>query len=501
PVLDRGSRVHINSTHDEFQSGGERPGPAGRSRRPRSPPRDHLRRPGGLGRVPARSERLREDHADAGAGRRPDRPERHGDRPRGARRFARSAAPRRVRDADARRLHRPDRRREPALLRVRPGRTPHRRGPRHRGGRARREPRPGRGNAVGRAAQPHQPRRRAAGRTRGPRAGRADRGPRPGAAPGAVAVVPRPGRPGPHPHRVQPRHGRGGTDRPPPPHARGPHPRRRHAGRPALGHRRVRPGGGVPPPHRGEGREHPMNVSITLATTRRILAQLRHDHRTLALLIGVPALLMILLRYVFDQPMLFDRVGPMLLGLFPFTVMFVVTSVATLRERTSGTLERLMTMPLGKLDLLLGYALAFGLVALVQVGVVLLISLTWLGLDLSGSLGSLVLVALLDALLGMSLGLFASAFARTVFQAVQFMPAFVLPQLLLCGLIMPREEMASWLRVISDVLPLSYAVEGMREISSTPEFSATLALDVVVIAAFTVVSLLLGAVTLRRRTA
>ncbi|HLV72292.1 ABC-2 type transport system permease protein [Actinomadura hallensis] len=244
-----------------------------------------------------------------------------------------------------------------------------------------------------------------------------------------------------------------------------------------------------------------MNVSITLATTRRILAQLRHDHRTLALLIGVPALLMILLRYVFDQPMLFDRVGPMLLGLFPFTVMFVVTSVATLRERTSGTLERLMTMPLGKLDLLLGYALAFGLVALVQVGVVLLISLTWLGLDLSGSLGSLVLVALLDALLGMSLGLFASAFARTEFQAVQFMPAFVLPQLLLCGLIMPREEMASWLRVISDVLPLSYAVEGMREISSTPEFSATLALDVVVIAAFTVVSLLLGAVTLRRRTA
>ncbi len=112
-----------------------------------------------------------------------------------------------------------------------------------------------------------------------------------------------------------------------------------------------------------------------------------------------------------------------------------------------------MTMPLGKLDLLPGYALAFGLIALVQVGVVLVISLTWLGLDLSGSLGSLVLVSLLDALLGMSLGLFASAFARTEFQAVQFMPAFVLPQALLCGLIMPRDEMASWLNAISDVLP------------------------------------------------
>ncbi|WP_339155573.1 ABC transporter permease [Actinomadura luteofluorescens] len=242
-----------------------------------------------------------------------------------------------------------------------------------------------------------------------------------------------------------------------------------------------------------------MSAAVTFATMRRILAQLKHDHRTLALLIGVPTLLMILLRYVFDQPAAFDRIGPMLLGLFPFTVMFVVASVATLRERTSGTLERLMTMPLGKLDLLLGYALAFGLLALVQVAVVLAVSLTWLGLDLNGSLASLVLVSLLDALLGMALGLFASAFARTEFQAVQFMPAFVLPQLLLCGLIIPRGEMASWLQAIADVLPLSYAVEGMQEISASPDFTGTLAMDVSVIAAFVVVALLLGAVTLRRR--
>ncbi|WP_141580266.1 ABC transporter permease [Actinomadura sp. WMMA1423] len=244
-----------------------------------------------------------------------------------------------------------------------------------------------------------------------------------------------------------------------------------------------------------------MNAAITLATTRRILAQLKHDHRTLGLLIGVPALLMVLLRYVFDQPMVFDRIGPMLLGLFPFIVMFVVASVATLRERTGGTLERLMTMPLGKLDLLLGYALAFGLLALVQVAVVLAISLTWLDLDLSGSLASLVLVSVLDALLGMALGLLASAFARTEFQAVQFMPAFVLPQLLLCGLIIPRESMASWLQAIADVLPLSYAVEGMQEISASPDFTGTLAVDVSVIAGFVVVALLLGAVTLRRRSA
>ncbi|MGH3243137.1 MAG: ABC transporter permease [Spirillospora sp.] len=242
-----------------------------------------------------------------------------------------------------------------------------------------------------------------------------------------------------------------------------------------------------------------MSLAVTLATTRRILTQLKHDRRTLALLMGVPALLMILLRYVFDEPALFDRIGPMLLGLFPFIVMFVVASVATLRERTTGTLERLMTMPLAKLDLLVGYALAFGVLTLVQVGAVLLISLTWLGLDLNGSLGSLILVSLLDALLGMALGLFASAFARSEFQAVQFLPAFVLPQLLLCGLIMPRSDMASWLETISDVLPLTYAVEGMKEISAHPDVTGTLTLDIAVMAAFTLTALLLGAATLRRR--
>ncbi|HEY8478487.1 MAG TPA: ABC transporter permease [Spirillospora sp.] len=243
-----------------------------------------------------------------------------------------------------------------------------------------------------------------------------------------------------------------------------------------------------------------MNLGITLATSRRILAQLRHDHRTLGLLTGVPALLMVLLRYVLDQPMLFDRIGPMLLGLFPFVVMFVVTSVATLRERTGGTLERLMTMPLAQLDLLLGYALAFGLVALVQVGVVLAISLTLLDLDLAGPLGSLILLAVLTALLGMALGLFASAFARTEFQAVQFMPAFVLPQFLLCGLLIPRDDMASWLQAVADVLPLTYAVEGMQEISTRTDVTSTLTTDIIVITGFTVVSLLLGAVTLRRKT-
>lgn len=244
-----------------------------------------------------------------------------------------------------------------------------------------------------------------------------------------------------------------------------------------------------------------MNPSITLATTRRILAQLRHDHRTVGMLIGVPSLLMILLRYVFDNPLLFDRLGPMLLGVFPFIVMFIVTSVGTLRERTGGTLERLMTTPLGRLDLLLGYALAFGLLAFVQVGVAATLAVTWLGLDLAGSVWTLILVAVLDALLGMALGLFASAFARTEFQAVQFMPAFVLPQVVLCGIFVPRDQMATVLEWISNVLPLSYAVEAMTELTLNADVTDVLLRDLGIIAGSALLALTLGAATLRRRTA
>ena len=243
-----------------------------------------------------------------------------------------------------------------------------------------------------------------------------------------------------------------------------------------------------------------MNPRVTLATATRVLAQLRHDHRTLAMLIVVPCVLMGLLAWVFEGTPTFDRVGAALLGVFPFVVMFLITSVATLRERTSGTLERLLTMPLGKLDLLLGYALAFGLLATVQAGVVTFLSVSAFGLDVAGPVWLLLVVAVLDAVLGMALGLFVSAFAATEFQAVQFMPAFVLPQFLLCGLLVPREDLTDVLRWVSDALPLSYAVDAMRAISTQAEVEAGTFGDLGVVALAIGLALGLGAATLRRRT-
>jgi ABC-2 type transport system permease protein len=244
-----------------------------------------------------------------------------------------------------------------------------------------------------------------------------------------------------------------------------------------------------------------MNAKATLATTRRVLGQLRHDPRTIALLLVVPCVLIGLLAWIYEGTATFDRIGAPLLGVFPFVVMFLVTSVATLRERTSGTLERLLTMPIAKLDFLLGYALAFGALAVLQAALASGLSLFVFGLDVAGPSWLLVAVALLDALLGMALGLFVSAFAATEFQAVQFLPAIVLPQFLLCGLLIPRDELPTFLHAVSSVLPLSYAVDAMTKVTSSTTVSGDVWGDLVVVAGCIVLALSLGAATLRRRTA
>jgi ABC-2 type transport system permease protein len=244
-----------------------------------------------------------------------------------------------------------------------------------------------------------------------------------------------------------------------------------------------------------------MTARILLAVTGRVLTQLRRDRRTAAMLLVLPCVLITLLWWMFhDLPGgLFDRFGPGLLALFPFIVMFLVTSVTTLRERSSGTLERLLAMPMGKLDFLGGYAVAFGLVAAVQAALAVALSVGVLGLEVAGPVWLLGLVAVVDAILGSALGLFVSAFAQTEFQAVQFMPLLVIPQILLCGLFVPRSAMPGALHGLSDVLPLSYATDAMQTLVASTA-TGEVWRDLAVVAGFAVAALGLGAATLRRRT-
>ena len=244
-----------------------------------------------------------------------------------------------------------------------------------------------------------------------------------------------------------------------------------------------------------------MSLRITGATALRVLRQLRRDPRTIVLLLFVPALLVTLLHELFsDRPLVFQQVGGPVLGLFPFISMFLVTSITMLRERTSGTLERLMTLPLAKLDLLAGYGIAFGLFAAVQASLVSGLSFGLLGLDSARSPVSVVGLAISNALLGMALGLLVSAFARSEFQAVQFMPALIFPQILLCGLFVSRDEMAGWLRAISYALPLTYSYDALARLTAEPALGIRFWADLAVTLGATFVALTLAAATLRRRT-
>ncbi len=244
-----------------------------------------------------------------------------------------------------------------------------------------------------------------------------------------------------------------------------------------------------------------MTVSILGATIRRILLQLHHDRRTIAMMIAVPVLLMTLIYFMFDgrQPQV-SQLILIMLGIFPFIIMFLVTSIAMLRERTSGTLERLMTTPTGKLDLLFGYGISFGIAAAVQAVVAAGCAYLLFGLDTAGPALLVGLIAVLNAALGVGMGLFCSAFARTEFQAVQLLPIVVIPQILLCGLFVARADMVDWLRYVSNVLPLSYAVEALQQVGAYADPTAALWRDLAVVAGCVILALTLAAATLRRRT-
>jgi len=238
-----------------------------------------------------------------------------------------------------------------------------------------------------------------------------------------------------------------------------------------------------------------------LATAARVLQQLTHDRRSVALIVLVPAVLMLFFRYVFDaSPQVFERIGPQMLGLFPFIVMFLVTSVTMVRERTSGTLERLLTTPLRRGELIGGYALALGVAALVQALVSTAVALWGLGLEVD-SPWAILLFAVVDAVLGTALGLLMSAFAATEFQAVQFMPLVVVPQILLCGLLTPRERMPDVLHALSDVLPLSYATDAFTELANANGFTSAMWIDLAVLLGCSILALCVASLTLRRRTA
>lgn len=244
-----------------------------------------------------------------------------------------------------------------------------------------------------------------------------------------------------------------------------------------------------------------MSPDLTLATTGRILRQLAHDRRTIAIVVVVPIVVITLLHYLFDgrQPFV-SRVELIMLAVFPIILMFLLTATAMVRERTSGTLERLMTTPIGKSDILFAYALAFGCLATIQVSVATGFTRWVLDMQVSASIWYVLLTAIIGAQLGVAFGLLASAVSTSEFQAVQLFPALIIPQLMLCGLFGPRDQMNEALQVISSALPITYAVEALTELFSHAEPTGHYWISLGVAMGCTLALLLIASATLRRRT-
>lgn len=243
-----------------------------------------------------------------------------------------------------------------------------------------------------------------------------------------------------------------------------------------------------------------MSIRKTFATARRVLSQLHHDPRTIGLVLFVPILLITILKYIFQgEPQLFNSIGPMILGIFPLLMMFLITSIATLRERTTGTLDRLMTEPMSKLDLVFGYALAFSLLALVQGALACFVLLGLLGVTVMGGTLSILIAAVLAAFLGITLGLLVSAFATSEFQAVELVMPIIMPQVLICGLFVARDQMARVLQWLADIFPVTYSVDAMKQATIHAQWTSTFTRDLSVILGYGVVALILGSITIRRQ--
>ncbi|MDH6195272.1 ABC-2 type transport system permease protein [Mycobacterium frederiksbergense] len=271
------------------------------------------------------------------------------------------------------------------------------------------------------------------------------------------------------------------------------------------------PGGSISHRHPAQrhSREQPSRLSPAayLATTGRILRQLAADHRSMAMILVVPSLIITLMYFMFrdsphppGHPPPFNNACLIMLGVFPLIVMFLITSITMQRERVSGTLERILTTPLRRFDLLAAYGTAFSIAAAAQATLACIVAFWFLGFRTAGSPVLVFLIAIINAVLGVGLGLLCSAFARTEFQAVQFMPLVIAPQLLLCGIIVPRAALPEWLQWISNVLPASYALEALQQVGAYSEPSAIAVRDIAIVVGFAALALCLAAATLRRRT-
>jgi len=244
-----------------------------------------------------------------------------------------------------------------------------------------------------------------------------------------------------------------------------------------------------------------MILSNALTIAARVVRQIVRDRRTIVIILVVPLVIMTIIRYSFPDELrvMLDNAYPPLLATMGLLFSFLLTGISFLRERSQGTMERMMASPVSRLDMVVGYLLGFFVLALIQILVVVLFTIY--GLDANyahGSLWRICIFQMVVVTVGVNLGIFISAFARNEFQMVQFIPLIIFPQILLCGIIWPIDQMDEILQWIAKFLPLKYAVNGMTDIMHVGQSLLDVGYEIGILAAFAVVISFLAAMTLRR---
>ena len=242
-----------------------------------------------------------------------------------------------------------------------------------------------------------------------------------------------------------------------------------------------------------------VTIDRTLAIAVRIISQIARDHRSVALIIVAPIIVMSLVGFSFaDQRDILNRIAPGLIGVFALFFVFLLTGVSFLRERSQGTLERLLTTPVGRADILAGYLLGFLLFAGIQSLVILLYTIFALRIDYEGSLWQIFVLLFIVTIVAVNLGIFISTFARNEFQVVQFIPIILLPQIFLSGAVLPSEQLPGYFQAIGHFLPLTYAVDGLKALMLEGETLGGIAQELAVLGGFAIGILALATITVRR---
>ena len=242
-----------------------------------------------------------------------------------------------------------------------------------------------------------------------------------------------------------------------------------------------------------------MSIDRTVAIAVRIVRQITRDRRSVALIVVAPLVVMSLVGFSFqDQPAILDNAAPALIGVFALIFTFMLTAVSFLRERSQGTLERLLVTPAGRADLLVGYLLGFLFFAAVQSVILLLFTIFAFDINYQGELWQVFAVLMVLTVVAVSLGIFVSTFASNEFQVVQFIPLLLAPQIFLSGVILPVSQMPGYFQAISKALPLTYAVRALRHMMLQGQSMGDNAFEIGVLAAFAVGLLIAATATVRR---